>query len=529
MPGEQAMPAARLTMRGMTKRFGSTQALRGVDLELRPGEVHALIGENGAGKSTLMKVLSGAVTPDAGEMRLDGHPYAPTGPDDARLFHRSLRGRAGVPAESPPLGGVAMIYQELTLAPHLSVEANVLLGLEPARWGFLRRAEGRRRVQEALATLGHAEIRPDAPVARLSPGAQQMVEIARALLLDVRVLVLDEPTSSLTQEDAGRLFALVRRLRRRGLTVVYISHFLEEVQQIADRFTVLRDGQSVGGGAVADFALEHIIELMVGRRLTEQFPHVPHAPGAPILELTDLWGVDLPRGVSLTLHRGEILGIAGIVGAGRTELLRAVFGLEPVRRGRVRVLAVAGRAGAEGSATPGQRIAQGLGLLSEDRKEEGLALLQSIADNLTYTRLAPYCWRGWLDLRARRRAVLDWLGRLGVRCSGPEQSVGELSGGNQQKVALGRLLHQDADVLLLDEPTRGVDVGSKAEIYRLIGERAAAGKAVLFVSSYLPELLGVCDRVAVMTRGRLGASRPAREWAPDQVMAEATSSVREGR
>ncbi|HXG13204.1 MAG TPA: sugar ABC transporter ATP-binding protein [Gemmataceae bacterium] len=486
-------------MSGIIKRFGPTQALAGVDLELRAGEVHALVGENGAGKSTLMKVLSGAIRPDAGHMTLDGQPYAPADPLEARRR------------------GVAMIYQELTLAPHLSVEANITLGLEETRLGFLRRGLHRRRVEEALAVLQHPEIRPDDPVSRLSPAAQQLVEIARALLLDVRVLVLDEPTSSLTREDAVRLFGLIRRLRQRGVAVVYISHFLEEVQEIADRFTVLRDGRSVGGGLVSEFSRERIIELMVGRSLTEQFPRVPHVIGEPLLELHEVEGLELPRGVSLTLHRGEILGIAGIVGAGRTELLRAIFGLDPVRRGRVIVKMV------EGSRVrPRQRIAQGVGLLSEDRKAEGLALDQSIADNLTYSRLQPYSRFGWLNLRRRRRAVEDWLARLQVRCDGPEQRVAELSGGNQQKVALGRLLHQQADLLLLDEPTRGVDIGSKAEIYRLIGELAAQGKAVLFVSSYLPELLGVCDRLAVMARGRLSPVRPVGEWTPEQVMAAAT-------
>jgi ribose transport system ATP-binding protein len=490
-------------MTGIRKRYGPTQALAGVELELRAGEVHALVGENGAGKSTLMKVLSGAERPDAGAMTLDGAPYHPGGPQDARRR------------------GVAMIYQELTLAPHLSVEANVTLGLETTTWGFLRRGADRRRVEEALAVLEHPEIRPEASVAGLNPAAQQLVEIARALLLDVRVLVLDEPTSSLTQQDAQRLFGLVRRLRDRGVTVVYISHFLEEVQQIADRFTVLRDGRTVGGGRTADFEVGRIVEMMVGRTLDEQYPHTPHQVGPPILELTDLTGGELPRGVDLMLHRGEIFGVAGVVGAGRTELLRAVFGLDPVRRGEVVVHTIAGD-GRRSWAAPAERIVQGVGMLSEDRKEEGLTLDQSIEDNLTYTRLRPYAWLGWLNVGRRRRAVKDWLGRLRVRCAGPGQAVGDLSGGNQQKVALGRLLHQDADVLLLDEPTRGVDVGSKAEIYRLIGALAAQGKAVLFVSSYLPELLGVCDRLAVMTRGRLSAARPVGEWTPEEVMAAAT-------
>jgi ribose transport system ATP-binding protein len=416
-----------------------------------------------------------------------------------------------------------MVYQELTLAPHLSVEANVMLGQEPTRFGFLRGGELRRRVVEVLALLEHPEIRPDSPVNVLGPGAQQLVEIARALLRDVRVLVLDEPTSALTQADARRLFALVRRLRDRGVSVVYISHFLEEVEEVADRFTVLRDGRSVGGGAVKDFRREQIVEQMVGRRLDEQYPRVPHTAGDPLLELTELAGDRLPRGVSLTLHRGEILGVAGIIGAGRTELLRAVYGLDPVRSGRVvvrTVLATGGR-----SVGVRSRIGQGVGYLSEDRKVEGLALDQSIADNLTYSRPGggPL---GWLNLRRQREAVEGWLRKLGVRYAGTDQPAGQLSGGNQQKVALGRLLHQQADLLLLDEPTKGVDVGSKAEIYRLIGELAAQGKAVLFVSSYLPELLGVCDRLAVMARGWLSPIRPVREWTADQVMTYATGDSR---
>ncbi|HEY1379207.1 MAG TPA: sugar ABC transporter ATP-binding protein, partial [Gemmataceae bacterium] len=399
------------------------------------------------------------------------------------------------------------------------VEANVMLGQEPARLGFLRGGELRRKVRDTLAVLEHPEIRPDSPVEGLSPAAQQLVEIARALLVDVRVLVLDEPTSALTAADAQRLFALVRRLRDRGVTVVYISHFLEEVEAVADRFTVLRDGSAVATGAVKDFHRDQIIEQMVGRRLDEQYPRVPHEPGEALLELNNVAGVELPRGVSLTLRRGEVLGVAGILGAGRTELLRAVYGLDPVVAGKVVVRTVgpaSDRGGVRG------RIAQGVGYLSEDRKAEGLALAQSVEDNLTYSRLGGYGPLGWIGLGVRRAAVEGWLKKLGVRCAGPGQPVGQLSGGNQQKVAIGRLLHQQADLLLLDEPTRGVDVGSKAEIYRLIGELAAQGKAVLFVSSYLPELLGVCDRLAVMARGRLSPVRPVGDWTPERVMAYAT-------
>jgi ribose transport system ATP-binding protein len=489
-------------MHGIDKRFGPTQALAGVALEVQPGEIHALIGENGAGKSTLMKILSGAELADAGTMALDGRPYRPGGPHAARL------------------SGVAMIYQELMLAPHLDVETNVMLGLEQHHWGFVRRDLQRRRVQNALDLLAHAEIRPETPIHRLNPAARQLVEVARGLVADARVIVFDEPTSALTQRDTEHLFALILRLRQRGVSIVYISHFLEEVQRLADRYTVLRDGRSVATASVPGTPLGTIIEQMVGRSLGELYPRVPHGLGEPVLEVRALRGEVLPVDAGLTLHRGEILGLFGLIGAGRTELLRTLFALEAVRSGEVRIAGVPAT-----WSTPGQRIRQGVGLLSEDRKNEGLALTQSVADNLTASWLRPYARFGWLNLGRRIQAVRGWLDRLGVHCRGPGQRVGELSGGNQQKVAIARLLHQEADVLLLDEPTRGVDVGSKAEIYRLIGELAAKGRAILFVSSYLPELLGVCDRLAVMARGRLGQARPVGDWAEYEIMARATGGA----
>ncbi|MFO0825709.1 MAG: sugar ABC transporter ATP-binding protein [Gemmataceae bacterium] len=475
------MTASRLRMSGVHKSYGSTTALRGVVLELHAGEVHALVGENGAGKSTLMKILSGAEKPDAGSMTLDGSRYRPAGPHAARRH------------------GVVMVYQELAVCPDLTVEANVLLGQESASLGFLNQNADRNRVRAALAELGHPEIDPQASVASLNPASRQVVEIARALLTDVKVLVLDEPTSALTQEDAKRLFDLVRRLKARGVTVVYISHFLEEIEAVADRFTVLRDGQAVGSGKVGDVSRDAIIEMMVGRSVAEQYPHTPHSIGGVILELTQLCGEPLPIGVDISLRRGEILGIAGIVGSGRTELLRAIYGLDPIRLGTVRI-----GTSRDAVSTPKERISQGLGMLSEDRKNEGLALEMSIADNVTLSRLG----RGFLSRSRLASAVAGVLDRLGVKCRDQSQPVGELSGGNQQKVALGRLFYQEADVLLLDEPTKGVDVGSKAEIYRQIGQAAASGKAVLVVSSYLPELFGVCDTLAVMCRGRLTGATP---------------------
>jgi ribose transport system ATP-binding protein len=494
-------------MRGVRKRFGATQALGGVDLVIQAGEVHALLGQNGAGKSTLMKVLSGAIPPDAGEMRLDGAPYAPGEPFDARR------------------AGVAMIYQELSLAPHLTVAENILLGAEPsrggvsARLGVVDRRAMRRRALSALEELHHPHIRPEAVVGGLPIATQQIVEIARAVAVGCRVLVLDEPTSSLAQADAESLFELVARLRQRGHAVVYITHFIEEAKRVADRFTVLRDGQTVGGGEMATTTVPAIVDLMVGRRLEQLYPrsdrNVEHR-GEPVLAVTDLAGVRKPERASFVLHRGEVLGIAGLMGAGRTELLRALAGLDPVVSGTVKLGVHSG------PATPGQRWSQGMALVSENRKEEGLALALSVADNLTLSKMPAV-----VRPSQRRPLVARWIAQLAVRCQGPEQSIGELSGGNQQKVALARLLHHGVDVLLLDEPTRGIDVASKAQIYDLIDAlvsgRLDGGprKAVIIVSSYLPELLGVCDRIAVMCRGRLGAARPVAEWDEQALVREA--------
>ncbi|MEM7305577.1 MAG: sugar ABC transporter ATP-binding protein [Planctomycetota bacterium] len=500
MQGEH--DAVLLTMQGVGKRFGGVVALDGVDLSVRRGEVHALVGENGAGKSTLMKVLSGAHRPDAGTMRLDGAPYAPAGPQDARR------------------AGVAMIYQELNLALDLTVEQNVMLGREESRFGVVRARAMRPRVVDALALLDPA-LRPDTRVADLGPGARQLIEIARALALDARLLVMDEPTSSLSAEEAEALFRAIERLRGRDVSIIYISHFLEEIQRIADRFTVLRDGRTAGGGAVAGTSNEEIVERMVGRRLEEVYPERPAAPatrGEVALEVRGLRGAPLPAEASLELRRGEIFGVAGIVGAGRTELLRTIFGLDAVRAGEVRVASLSLR-----HPTPRLSLSRGVGLLSEDRKEEGLALSLSIATNLTLSRLAPYVRRGVLSPGGMRAASVRWAGELAIRCDDPDQPVGTLSGGNQQKVAIARLLHHDVDVLLLDEPTRGIDVGSKVQVYRLLAGLAAAGKALLVVSSYLPELLGICDRIGVMYRGELRVARDTVDWTERDLLQVATT------
>ena len=489
-------------MRGIRKAFGATVALDGVDLSVASGEICGLVGQNGAGKSTLMAILSGALQPDAGTMTIDGRPYAPRSPIEARR------------------AGVAMIYQELSLAPHLSVMENILLGAEPMRFGLVDRGRMREIARDALRQLGHEDISPDAPVSSLSVAAQQLVEIARALAIGCRVLVLDEPTSSLGLDDVRRLFALLERLKAQGHAVVYISHFIEEVKTITDRFVVLRDGRNAGDGTTATTANDAIVALMVGAAPGDLFPRSPRLQGEAILEVTDLE----PGSASFSLHRGEILGIAGLLGAGRTRLLRRIFGLEAVTSGRIRVGAYSG------SAAPADPWDAGMGLLSEDRKSEGIALGLSVADNLTMTRLDPF-GPGALVFPARQRdTAARWIARLDIKCSGAGQTTNQLSGGNQQKIAIARLLHHDVDVFILDEPTRGIDVGSKVQIYRLIDGLVADSdnrrpRAVLMVSSYLPELLGLCDRVAIMRRGRLSPPRPVAGLTEHDLMMQATGAM----
>ncbi len=494
----------RLVVRSLSKRFGPTQALDDVAFEAEAGSIHAVIGENGAGKSTLMKVLAGAVQPDSGSMELDGAAYAPGGPLAARA------------------AGVAIVYQEPLLCPDLSIAENVLLGVEPARFGVVQRGETRSRTQQALSLLSTSEqelrLRPDTLVRELSPSERQLVAIARALgQSNCRVLILDEPTASLTREDTERLFSIIRRLCQSGITVLYISHFLEEVERIAQRYTVLRDGRAVDSGETADVTRSDLVTAMAGRRVDELFPRSERTPGEVVLTLDRLAGAKLPLEATLELRRGEVLGLAGLVGSGRTELLRAVFGLDRVKSGALRVLSLVG------PASPATRLRQGVGMLSEDRKREGLAERLGIGENMTLSKLSRLGPLGLVLPEKRRGVARRFIDQLAIRCRDPEQPVGDLSGGNQQKVALARLLYQDADVLLLDEPTRGIDVGSRAAVYRIIDELAAQGKAVLVVSSYLPELLGVADRIAVMAKGRLGPARPSDELSEHDLLLEATA------
>ncbi len=493
-------PALHVT--GIAKRYGATIALDDVELRARAGEVLAVLGENGAGKSTLMGVVAGAVRPDRGRMNLGGAPYAPTSPLAART------------------SGVALIHQELSLCPHLTVEENVLLGAEPSRYGWIDRGAARARARALLDALPHPDIHPARMLGELALPARQIVEICRALAADARVVLMDEPTSSLQGADVERLFVLIRRLTARGIAVVYISHFLEEVRAIADRYTVLRDGRTVASGDIAGVSDEDLISRMVGRETTGLFPRRARRAGTEAaLVARGLAAPPRLHDASFELRHGEILGIAGLLGSGRTELVRALFGLEAPTAGTVERR---GRIAPAARATTRQRVSEGLGYVSEDRKGEGLALPLSITDNVCATRpmtmpRAP----GILDVACRLERTRHWIRELGVRARSPLQSVRSLSGGNQQKVAIGRLLHQDAEILLLDEPTRGIDVASRADVYAIIAQQADAGRAVLLVSSYLPELFGLCDRLAVMCRGRLSEAKPIAEWTAERVLAAA--------
>jgi len=479
----------------MQKRYGGVHALRGAHLDVYPGEVHALVGENGSGKSTLLKILSGQLQPDDGEIVLDGRPT-------------SFRSAADALRQ-----GIAAVTQETTLAPDLSVAENVLLGHRmPRRARLIDWRETRARAREALARLD-LELDLTAPVRRLRPDQQQMVEIARALSTNARVLILDEPTSSLTDDEVKSLFTIVRRLREQGVATIFVSHRLNEIFALADRVTVMRDGHTVGSGAAAEFDRPRLIHLMVGRALEDQAPatHV-HAEEATVLRVRALSVPGVCEAVDLDVAPGEIVGLAGLVGAGRTELLEAIFGL---RRSHG-TIEVGGEAVSYRS--PRHAVRDGVGLVPSDRKAQGLVLEMSVRENLMMASTASL-------LRIRRpsaarelAAVNDAIRDLQIRSRSPQAPVSTLSGGNQQKVVLGKWLMTSPRLLMLDDPTRGVDVGAKAEIYRLLHEAARRGIGVLASSSEIPELLTLCDRIVVMFRGRVAASL-TREEASEAVIA----------
>lgn len=468
-----------LTMEGIEKSFPGVKALDEVSLELHAGEVLALVGENGAGKSTLIKVLSGAHRPDAGRLLLDGQPLVVATPADAQR------------------AGIAVIYQEFNLVPTLSARENIFLGQEDAVGGFLRRRREHRAAVELFARMG-VEIDPEVPCRSLTVAQQQVVEIAKALSLRARILVMDEPTATLSSEEVERLFAIIRDLKRRGIGVIYISHRLDEVFEVADRVMVLRDGQHIATRPVGAVSRDELIEKMVGRRLENEFPKEPAAIGPPRLVVRGLSRGSKVRNVSFQVRAGEVLALTGLVGSGRTETARLVFGADRPDSGAVeldgRLLRIR---------KPRDAIRSGICLLSEDRKAHGLVLAHSVRENFALPNL-PHLHRLGFVVRGRELSALERLaGSLRIRMTSPEQRVRNLSGGNQQKVVLAKWLEANSEVIIFDEPTRGIDVGAKYEIYLLINHLAARGKAILMISSELPEVLGMADRILVMHEGRI--------------------------
>ena len=465
----------------IAKSYAGVRALKGVSFDLRPGEVHALVGENGAGKSTLIKVMTGAERPDAGTLRVAGRDVPHMDPAIAHAL------------------GIAAIYQQPSLFPHLTVAENVALALE--RGGFWRRVDWdarRERAASLLARLGSA-IDPARTVDTLSMPEQQIVEIAKAIGAHARIVVMDEPTASLSSREVDGLFQVIGRLRDAEVGVIYISHRLEEISAVADRITVLRDGLTVETRPASEMPRGELIRLMVGREISAVFPKEAIEIGQPVLEVEGLTSAAAGiRDVTLTVRRGEILGIAGLVGSGRTELARTLFGLTPADAGTIRVNGVAVRV-----SSPGEAIRAGIAYVPEDRRQHGVVLDMSIAANTSLASLDAVSWRGLIDRGRERAAAQDYVDRLRIKTPSVLADVGTLSGGNQQKVALARWLSTSPTVIILDEPTQGVDVGSKAEIHGLMQMLAAKGLAIVMISSELPEILGMSDRIAVMHRGRV--------------------------
>jgi ABC-type sugar transport system ATPase subunit len=460
------------------KAFPGVLACDRADLEVRAGEIHALVGENGAGKSTLIKVATGAHQPDGGTIEMNGARVAFAGPQAAAC------------------AGIAAIYQELNLVPALSVRDNLFLGRRGGRAGIIRQAHERRLAVAVLRRLG-ADIDPEIPCGRLDIAHQQLVEIGRALLCQARLLIMDEPTAALTYREVASLFAILEELREQGTGILLISHRLDEVFRITERLTVMRDGATLGTWPTCDLSRGQLIELMVGRPLDQEFPKVKAPLGRPLLAVDDLSGQKAPC-ISFAVRQGEVLGLAGLVGAGRTRVARLIYGADPRRSGRIILN------GREVTIScPRDAIGHGICLLTEDRKAQGLVQCMSVLDNFALPNLAAFSRRGWIDKRRQETAFETYRASLKIRLTDPRQPASQLSGGNQQKLLLARWLQANSQVVIFDEPTRGIDVGAKHEIYQLINGLTAQGKAVVMISSELPEILGMSDRVLVMHEGRI--------------------------
>jgi ribose transport system ATP-binding protein len=484
--------------RGVSKSYPGVQAVKDVSLEVRPGEVHVLAGENGAGKSTLMKLLSQVERPSEGEIHIDGEPVR---------FHN--------PRHAQRLG-VAMVHQEFALAPHLTVAENLALGREQSHLGLIVRGSEKRRARELLQRVG-LDINPARKVSSLSVAGQQRVEIAKALAIDAKVVVMDEPTAPLTESEVDDLFKLIDDLRSDGIAVLYISHRLDEIVRIADRVTVIRDGEVVQTLEGDEIQEREIVRLMVGREIENLYPRAEVETGEVVLHVEGICRPGVLDDCSFEVRAGEIVGFAGLVGAGRTELARAVFGADPISSGQVQVDGHEVRI-----KTPRDAIAAGIGYLTEDRQREGLAQQLPIAQNITLARI-PESFK-MIDRGRERRIAEQRCDELDIRTPSVRQRVEALSGGNQQKVVVAKWLETEARVLFFDEPARGIDVGAKAELFRLMGDLAGDGRAVVLISSYLPELINMCDRILVLRDGRIVGDVERSDFSQERLVALATGA-----
>jgi ribose transport system ATP-binding protein len=493
-------PSPVLQMKGISKRYPGVIALHNVDFEVLPGEVHALMGENGAGKSTLMKILAGAETRDTGDILIHGEPAGTYGPQEAMDL------------------GINIIYQEFNLVPHLSVAENIFLGREPAGRvpGFINFRQLYHDASAVMASMGcSVDVRME--VDRLSVAQKQMVEIGKATSRNSIVIAMDEPSATLTDHELKNLFELIRNLKAQGVGVIYISHRLEEVFGLCDRVTILRDGEFVATLRTEETSRDEIIKLMVGRTLTESIPKRPAPRGEPLLEVRGLTRKGVFEDISFTVYRGEVLGIGGLVGAGRTEVARAIFGADPLDAGEIWM-----HGQRIHPRSPRDAIRYGIGLVPEDRKSLGLILNMVVRENTTLANLDLLSMLGFVNRRREREVAEAYQRDLRIRTPSIEQEVRNLSGGNQQKVVLAKWLFTESNLLIFDEPTRGIDVGSKVEIYELMNRLAADGKAMIMISSELPELLGMSDRILVMHEGRLSGELSREEATQEKVMQLAT-------
>ena len=489
-----------LRLNHITKQYPGVLALNDVSVSFKKGEVHALLGENGAGKSTLIKVLSGAIVPNSGTIEMDGASYESLKPQQSQKM------------------GIGVIYQEFTLVPTLSVAENIFLGKEYRNGIFLDKQSKRKQALEILKELD-IEIDPKTPVKQLSVAYQQIVEISKALANDVRVLVMDEPTAPLTTSEVKSLFKMVRKLVDKGVTIIFISHRMEELFQIADRVTILRDGTFVKTVEIANTDKAELISLMVGRSIEEQYPARVSNIGDTILEVDHLYARDFIKDVSFKVRAGEIVGLAGLIGAGRTELVRAIYGADPIQSGDIRL-----NGKVVHLKSPASSITQGVALVPENRKEQGIVLKMTIAENLVMSTTKKLSKGIFLKKGSCRKLVSDYIEKLKIKTPSPQQKVVNLSGGNQQQVVIGKFLAADPMVYIFDEPTRGIDVGAKHEIYQLMNQLVGQGKAIIMISSELPEILGMSDRILVMHEGKLAGEIARSEATQERIMEYASGS-----